>query len=316
MAAARLMASSVPQRPAKGRWLEISARVPFEYVEPVASLFHRYGKGVVIEEDADFNPDEGESAPPAANATIRTYLPVSQRYQRSREMMWVGLRLIVQLAPGAECDEREIVQQEWETAWKVHFTPLRVGDRLVVRPPWHTEALASHEVSIEIDPGLAFGTGHHPTTRMTLECLERLMAPGANVLDVGCGSGILSIAAAKLGAESVLGVDVDKVAIRSARANIRANGVGRSVRLVVGSLPNGEAQAGAADIALANISAKALIELASQLRGALRDGGYLVASGLLTERSADVRQAFAEAGLAVSEELIDGDWAAMICRTT
>lgn len=299
--------------PSKRRWLEIYATVPFEYVEPVASLFQRYGEsGVVIEEAGGHNPDEGEQHTQPLTATVRTYLPVTQRYRRSRELVHIGLALIAQMAEGTTFGEREVAEQEWEEAWKAHFTPLRIGQRIVLRPPWDEESGGPDDAIVVIDPGLAFGTGHHPTTRMTLECMERLLTAGCSVLDVGSGSGILGIAAAKLGAGAVLGVEIDKVAVRSSKANVRANGVARTVRFYEGSLPHERVERGAADVALANISAKALIELAPHLRDALRDGGSLVASGMLTERVADVRSAFEAARLSVGEEHVDGDWAALV----
>lgn len=296
-------------------WLELSIRVPFEFVEPAAELFRRFGKGgVAIEEAGGFNPDEGEAPPPRQSATIRTYIPQTPGYATHRARIHVGVALMGHITPLPPLQEREVREREWEEQWKAHFTPLRVGARLLVRPPWRQEPVRSGDVVVEIDPGLAFGTGHHPTTRMTLEALERLLTPGADIVDVGAGSGILSIAAAKLGAGSVVGIELDKIALKAGRSNVRANGLGRRVRLHAGTLPHPDLPAGSADLVVANINSVVLVRIAAALRALLRPGGVLVASGVLEERRASVEDAFAAARLRIDETLRDDDWVTFVAR--
>ena len=303
------------RKPKQARWLEISVTAPHEYVEPIASLFSRYGRGgVVIEEAGGHNPDEGEPPPAECSALLRAYLPVSSRYRRNREMLHIGVGLVRQLAPLPELTEREIDEQEWEEAWKAHFSPLRVGRRLLIRAPWHDAPAAPDDVTIEIDPGLAFGTGHHPTTRHMLECVERFAAPGAHVLDVGAGSAILMVAALKLGADRAVGLDIDPVAVKTARANLRANGVAARASVLNGSLPHPRAVDSAFDLVLANIAGAALITLATHLRAALRGGGRLAASGVLTDHALDVERTFAANAFRVTERLTDGDWVTLVCE--
>jgi len=294
--------------------LELKIRVPFEFVEPVAELFRRYGKGgVAIEEAGGWNPDEGESPPERQSAVLRTYMPQTPGYRRNREIVHIGIQLVGKLTDLPELEEREILEREWEDAWKAHFTPLRIGKRLLVQPPWLREEAGPDDVVIEIDPGLAFGTGHHPTTNRTLECMEQLMRPGLHVLDVGSGSGILSIGAAKLGAARVLGVEIDRVALKAGRVNVRSNGVSGRVRCYAGTLPHEKIPAGWAELLLANVNSVALANLAPELRRALAPDGRLVAAGILQERRQQVVDAFAAVGLSFVEEHHDGDWVTFVC---
>ena len=296
-------------------WLELKICVPFEFVEPVAELFRRYGKGgVAIEEAGGWNPDEGESPPERQSAIIRTYMPQTPGYRRNREIVHIGVQLVGKLTDLPELEEREILEREWEDAWKAHFTPLRIGKRLLVQPPWLREEAGPDDVVIEIDPGLAFGTGHHPTTNRTLECMERLMRPGLQVLDVGSGSGILSIGAAKLGAARVLGVEIDRVALKAGRVNVRSNGVSGRIRFYAGTLPNEKIPSGWAELVLANVNSVALANLAPELRRTLAPDGRLVAAGILQERRQQVVDAFAAAGLSFVEEHHDGDWVTFVCQ--
>ncbi|MEE8519445.1 MAG: 50S ribosomal protein L11 methyltransferase, partial [Dehalococcoidia bacterium] len=294
-------------------WLEFKIEVPYEFVEPVAELFRRYGKGgVAIEEAGGWDPDLGESQPPRPSAVLRTYMPQTPGFRSNREIVHIGVQLISKITDLPPLEEREIKEREWEEAWKAHFTPLRVGKHLLVQPPWHRDAPKPDDVVIEIDPGLAFGTGHHPTTQRTLESMERLIKPGDHVLDVGSGSGILSVGAAKLGAGKVIGVELDKIALKAGRANLRSNHVSGTARFYGGTLPSEHVPEGWADLVLANVNSVALGNLAPELRRALKPGGWLVGAGILEERLADVEEAFAAVELTIRERIRDDDWVALL----
>jgi ribosomal protein L11 methyltransferase len=189
---------------------------------------------------------------------------------------------------------------------------MRIGRRLVIRPTWRRHGGAPGDVVLSMDPGMAFGTGLHPTTRLCLAGIETLhddgRMQGSQVLDVGCGSGILAIAAVKLGAAAALGVDTDPIAIEATIANARRNRLGRRVRARLGSLPSG---AGPYDVVLANLIAGVLVPLAPALRNELSPGGTVLASGIFVDREAEVAGAFTTAGLDVTARTAEGEWIAL-----
>jgi ribosomal protein L11 methyltransferase len=217
-----------------------------------------------------------------------------------------GLRQI------GEVRTRVVHEEDWAEAWKAHFPVLRVGKRLVIRPTWRRHRPEPGDVVLALDPGMAFGTGLHPTTRLCLALLEDLADRGllaaARILDVGCGSGILAIAAARLGAVTVLGVDSDPIAIESTTANVRRNRLVRRIRARQGSIPTGESPF---EVVLANLVASLLVELAQVLANELAPRGTIVASGIFVDREEEVRRAFEGAGLSVSGRLAEGDWVAL-----
>ena len=294
------------------RWLELSIQTPPEYAEPVAHLFARHGDGrVVTEEAGGYNPDEGERAPAGAPVTVRGYLPLDSTTVSRRAMIDVGIRLISQIEPLPQLKERVLDSREWE---RQEFEPVRVGERLVIVPSRSNLESAGDRVVVPLEPGLAFGTGHHPTTRMCLELLERLLPEGGRVLDVGCGSGILTIAALKLGAERAVCLDVDTDAVESARRNVAAAGVGDAVTIKQGSLPDELAFPGTFDVVLANISATVLIGLAAPLLDCPAPAGVVIGSGVMTERRQEVVDAFTAAGGEIGEVVSAGDWVTLVVR--
>jgi len=297
------------------KWLELSIRTSPEFVEPLSELFRRYGEtDVVVQEEGDWDPDNapGDVGPPTS-VTVITYLPMDSTTPTRREMIDVGVRLVSLLQPMGPLQERVLEDKEWETAWKAHFTLLKIGKKLVVKPTWQDHETVPGEIIVELDPGMAFGTGHHPTTRMCLEQLEEHITTGVRVLDLGTGSGILSIAAAKLGAEGVTAVDVDPVALKAARTNFQRNGVDAKVRTVQGSLPHPQVPAAGFGLAVSNITAKAIISNAHHLAEALVVDGVLVVSGILREHQDKVEEALVK-DFYVVDRLYDGDWVALVTK--
>ncbi len=293
-------------------WLELSVDAPPEFVEPLTEIFRRYGEGgVAVEQRGGYNPDEGELPPAPERVSITAYLPIDATTDSRRAQIDVGVRLIARLAPISPLRERRISESDWRDGWKEFFHALRVGRRIVICPAWREADAREGDIVVRIDPGMAFGTGHHPTTRMCLEMLERMVEPGDRILDVGCGSGILSIAAAMLGAERAVGLEIDPVAARTGRANVETNALGDRVSLLRGTLPSPHAPPQSFDIVVANISARVVTDLAAHLVGCVAQGGALIASGILEERLDGVVAALEAEGATVRERFADGDWVAI-----
>lgn len=295
------------------KWLELSVKSPPEFVEPLSHIFYRYGHGgVAVEQEGGFNPDEGETASAIAWVTLKTYLPMNSTTEDRRSRIDLGIRLVAHVGPISDLEVRVLDEEEWQNSWKDHFHVLHVGERIVICPTWREYEPRESDIVISLDPGMAFGTGHHPTTRMCLEQLERFVKPGMAVLDFGCGSGILSIAAAKLGARSVFGIEIDSVAVRVVKQNARENGIEYNVRIAQGTLPHPDIQPHSFDIAVANISAKVILEAAGDLARAVKPGGKVIASGILLDNKDGVEQALASVGATLDETLVDGDWVALV----
>ncbi len=294
-------------------WIELSTEAPGEYAEPLTHLFARYGEGgVVVEEAGGYNPDEGKTAPIDAPVIVRTYLPVDATTDDRRAQIDMGLRLISYLHEIPPLKERVLKDREWEIQ---EFKPVRVGKRLVIAPEGSSWDKTSDDIIINLDPGLAFGTGHHPTTRMCMLYLEKIVTEGCNILDLGCGSGILSLASFKLGAGSVVGLDIEPDAIKSSYENLGKNGLAEKANFAEGSLPAAIAPDGTFDVTVANISANILIALAPLILRSLAPGGVFIGSGLLADRREDVEEAFNAAGAEFTDLTISGDWAAFTAAT-
>jgi ribosomal protein L11 methyltransferase len=286
-------------------WLETSVQVDGEAAEAVSEVFNRYGRGGAV-----LSTDFGNESSDTAVVTVKTYLPLDEEGRKTRRRIEEALWHLSQIYPLPPPQFRELAEDDWANAWKKHYHILRVGRRIVIKPPWQEHKRQLDEVVIELDPGLAFGTGLHPTTRMCLQALEEHLKPGAKVLDLGTGSGILAIAAAKLGAGSVLALDNDPLAVKAARANVRANGVQNLVAVRHGSL---DEAADEFDLALVNILARVIIELADQgLVDRVRAGGLMIAAGIVVEQEVEVTTALRERGLEIVERRQEKDWVTLV----
>lgn len=298
------------------RWLELTISAHGEAVEAISELLSRHAPGGVAIEEPIALLDDGQEyrVLPDGAVLVRAYLPIDGTEEEQRQQIEEGLWHLGQIGPHfvGELTSRVVAEEDWANAWKEYYHVLHVGTRVVIKPSWRDYAPRPGEVVLELDPGMAFGTGLHPTTRMCLELLEQRVQPGMRVLDVGTGSGILALAAAKLGAASVLALDVSSVAVESAQANVRANGLDERIAVRLGSI---EAASGARyDLVVANIIARVIAELAPALVGALGTGGLLIASGIIDERLSLAEDALRAAGLAEIEQVRDGDWVSLVGR--
>jgi ribosomal protein L11 methyltransferase len=282
-------------------WLEVSVQADGEAAEAVSEVFNRYGRGGAV-----LSTDFGNGSGNAAVVTVKTYLPLDEEGRKTRRRIEEALWHLSQIYPLPAPEFRELTEDDWANAWKKHYHVLRIGQRIVIKPPWQEHKRRPGEVIIELDPGMAFGTGLHPTTRMCLEALEEHLKPGAKVLDLGTGSGILAIAAAKLGAGSVLALDNDPLAVRAARTNVRSNGVHDLITVEYGSLDEATEEF---DLVLVNILARVIIELADQgLVDRVRPTGLMIAAGIIEEQEAEVTVALREHGLEIVERRQEKDW--------
>lgn len=276
-------------------WYELSINVPFEYVEPVSYLFERYGYGLSVE------------TKPGEYAIMRSYLPSLSRQRLAH--IEVGIKLASSVADLGELNIRPLDDNEdWRNNWKQHFTLLRVGQNLVIKPSWIEYESQDGDVVIDLDPGLAFGTGYHPTTNSCLEALEEMVRPGSIVLDVGTGSGILTIAAAKLGAGHITAVDIDGHAVRAAQRNFRRTGIAELVNAQSGSIPSAATKGLNYDVAVANISARGIRMVAPAIPDLLADDGVFIASGIIVDQNDEAVSAIKGAGLDINEIRQKEDW--------
>ena len=289
-------------------WQELSIRVPYEYVEPVSYLFSRYGRGLSMEREPALKQAGTDLV------LMRTYLPANSRQRLAR--IDVGLKLIAILEPMEGLTITPVPEeQDWQSQWRSHFDLLRVGRQLVIKPTWIEYEEQPGDVLIELDPGMAFGTGYHPTTYTCLQALEDLLQPGMTVLDVGTGSGILAITAAKLGASRVVALDIDPQAVRAARKNFRRTGVQKLVALTQGSVPHPLAGKEQFHLVVANISARAVGERAPQILPTLIPGGYLIASGLMETQREDVHTILVDLGFTLTHEWPREEWVTLGYRS-
>ena len=315
-------------------WLEVSLTVNGELAEAVADVLARFApNGVTTEQAVDFVNDEDEGTP-IGPITVRAYLLADDNLAETRQKLEESLYYLSMIQPLPAPVFTPLADQNWMEAWKVRYQPIPIGKRLIIVPAW-LESPDASRISIRIDPGMAFGTGTHPTTQLCLElieeqfCAERLKTPQvgslpvlrnpSSIIDVGCGSGILSVAAVKLGAEFALGVDIDEASVKASRENADANAIpADQFAIGLGSVTEvlaGKFQIRNAPLVLANILAPIIIRLfGSGLAELVSPGGALILSGILAEQAGGVISSVEEYGLKLVEKRQLGDWVALLVQ--
>ena len=283
--------------------MAVSVTTDREAAEAVAEVFGRYApSGVAI--DMGAGDEDG--------VQVMAYLIVDERLSDRVRELEEALWHLQRIKPISDPVYERVAEQDWTTRWKKTLPVLHVGECLVIKPSWRQYVESPGEVVLEIDPGQAFGAGLHPTTQLCLRALEQRLKPGMRVLDLGTGTGILAITAAKLDAGNVLAVDVDAKAVAAARANARCNGVTDTVHVRHGSLEDIEP---AYDLILANLLTHIIVEMAEEgLASHVRPGGAIVGSGILEEQLAEVAPALEDHGLSVVEVMQQDDWIAVIAE--
>jgi ribosomal protein L11 methyltransferase len=301
-------------------WLEVSLTVNGELAEAVADVLARFAySGVMMEQGVKYMNDE-DAGTPTGPIIVRAYLEMNDQIEETRQKLEESLYYLGRIQPLPEPTYKQIADQNWMEAWKQHYKPIRIGERLVIVPAW-MESPDPDRIVIRIDPGMAFGTGTHPTTQLCLELVEkavldfRLPNNGFRVIDVGCGSGILSIAALKLGAKAALGVDIDAGSIQNARENADTNEIGEELVLGVGSvreIMDGQFPFRQAPLVLANILAPVIVRLFDAgLAELIAEGGVIILSGILQDQEQSVVEAAQAKGLRLKDRKQMGDWVAL-----
>jgi ribosomal protein L11 methyltransferase len=310
------------------KWSEISIHTTNEAIEPISHILHEAGaSGVVIEDPFELtkeredqfgeiyqlNPDDY----PEEGVIVKAYLPVNSFLGETVEAIKESINnlIIYEIDIGKnKVTISEVNEEEWATAWKKYYNPVKISERFTIVPTWEIYTpVSSDELIIELDPGMAFGTGTHPTTVMCIQALERTVRPGDRVIDVGTGSGVLTIAAAMLGAEDIRAYDLDEVAVTTARLNIKLNKVNHRVTISQNNLLDG-VEGNSADVVVANILAEVILHFTKDVARVVKRGGSFIASGIIKQKKDLVKEALVEAGFEITETILMEDWVALIAK--
>ena len=310
-------------------WTELSIYTSSEGVELLCGKLLELGiNGFAVEDARDFEEFLQETTPHwdyveesllslrEAETRVIVYLPKNAQGGEMHLAINGMLRQLKEADPEGKMGRLEtsgdtLLEEDWENNWKQYYKPLRVGNRLVVVPSWENYDAQADDVILKLDPGMAFGTGTHATTRLCMELLEKVVKPGATLLDVGCGSGILAVCGVLLGAEKADGVDIDELAAKIAGENAQLNGVEDKTHFVQGDLT--DKISGKYDLICANIVADVIIRLCPDIPKFLKKDGWFMASGIIDERSVEVEETIRKNGLVIKERLEESGWVALRC---
>lgn len=309
------------------KWSEISIHTTNEAVEPISNILHEAGaSGVVIEDPFELekeredqfgeiyqlNPDDY----PEEGVIVKAYLPVNSFLGETVDEIKEAINGLISYNIDIGKNTvtiSEVNEEEWATAWKKYYHPVKISERFTIVPTWEEYTpVSSDELIIELDPGMAFGTGTHPTTVMSIQALERTVKEGDQVIDVGTGSGVLSIAAALLGASKVEALDLDEVAVNSARINIKLNKVHDKVTVKQNNLLDGIVEP--VDVVVANILAEVILRFTHDAARIVKPGGYFITAGIILQKKQEVKDAIVEAGFEIIETIQMEDWVSFIAK--
>lgn len=293
-------------------WIEVRINVPVELSEGVTNFLTETGSEGVCEEIAEIDV-LGEGETEDVCTVLKGYFPNDERLRRRLNALDNYLKSLVSLFPHLPSPKYEvasITDVDWSESWKKYFKPLRVTRNIVIKPTWERYSVMGHDIVIEMDPGMAFGTGQHASTRMCLQALEDLLlyeraTQGERVLDVGTGTGILGIAAAKLGAKGVLCVDIDRQAIEIAKENVKINQVEGLVKVEYRDV---RTLGGEYDLIVANLTDRALVRLRPHLVSLLEPGGFLVISGIIDQNRGELEDRYLSPPLVLYRVLTEKEW--------
>lgn len=311
------------------KWIEVQVKTTSEAVEIVSNILYEAGVGGLaiedpndIEEicksrkDTDWNYiDEDLFKRDFEGILVKAYFPEDEYLMDKIKLIKQNIELIPQYDIDGGLGEvtiSEVYESEWKDIWKQYYKPKRIGKQIVIKPSWEEYEEKQGDIILELDPGMAFGTGTHETTMMCIEAIEKYMTKGETVFDIGCGSGILSIAAAKLGAEKVIGVDLDESTIPVSNENVRMNNVEDIVEIRHGDLL--EVVSEKADLVVVNIVAEIIKIIVPDVKTSLKQGGMFIASGIILDKIDFTKQALDENGFEIVELVVNGEWACIVSK--
>ena len=311
----------------EGSWIEVRVITNSEALEPVSGIFYSLDcKGVAIEDPNDIlGREQGPLTWDFADldvlehkgdvAVVKGYFSEEDNIEDILNFVNERLEDIknqgIDITPGTVVSEK-MFEEDWANNWKKYYKPFRVGKSLIVKPIWEEYEAKDGDLVVELDPGMAFGTGDHETTNMCMKALEEYVTKDSVVFDVGCGSGILAIAAAKLGAKKAVGVDLDPVAVESAKENVSYNNLD-NIEILYGNLV--DVIEGKADVVVANILAEIICILTEDVKRVLKDGGVFITSGIIHDRVDMVVKKMEASGFEVIEVNRDGEWNCIIAKS-
>lgn len=309
------------------KWSELCIHTTNEAIEPISNILHEAGaSGVVIEDPLELVKEREDQFGeiyqlnpkdyPDEGVIVKAYLPVTSFLGETVDAIKESINNLIlhNIDIGRNTvTVSEVNEEEWATAWKKYYHPVKISERFTIVPTWEEYTpVSSDELIIELDPGMAFGTGTHPTTVMCIQALERTVRKGDHVVDVGTGTGVLSIATAMLGASSVLALDLDEVAVKSAKINSKLNKTNEVVTVTQNNLLDGVNQE--ADVVVANILAEVIIRFTDDVARVVKKDGYFISSGIILQKKDEVRSAIERSGFEIIETIQMEDWIAMIAK--
>lgn len=309
------------------KWSELSIHTTEEAVDAISNILHEAGaSGVVIEDSQDFERQRDQQYGeiyaldredfPQEGVIVKAYLPVSSFLAENVKEIKLAINNLKKFDINLGANEvslSEVDEEDWSTAWKQYYHPVKISNRFTIVPTWENyEPVESDELIIELDPGMAFGTGTHPTTVMSLQALEKHVHQGMYVTDIGTGSGVLAIGASMLGANHVHALDLDPIAVRSAKENIALNKISGTIDVVKGNLLDTVKKP--ADIVVANILAEIIMTFTDDAYTVVKPGGVFITSGIIETKKEDVKQSLANAGFIIDEVMMMEDWVTIVAR--
>lgn len=309
------------------KWVEVQIKTTTELEEIVCDIMYELGvTGLAIEDPNDIlafqqSEENWDFIDPELlkqdyeGVIIKAYFPESENLMDIIDLVKENIERIPFRDTGKSLGEvtvSEINDKDWAEEWKKYYKPVKIGKRIVIKPTWERYERKDDEIVIELDPGMAFGTGTHETTMLCIEALEKYVSEGSFVYDVGCGSGILSIVAAKLGAKKVIGIDLDELCVNVSIENVKQNNVENIVEILHGNLLDRVSEK--ADLIVSNIIAEVIVDMIDSLKAYINDNGIFIASGIITEKSSMVKKALIDKGFEILEEKSMKDWVSIVAR--